>query len=88
MLWKEAALRVFREKDRKIIEVKDNGRGIPEKDVEKVTEAFYMVDKSRSRQNGGSGLGLALCVRIAELHRGKLRVYSQEGKGTVVTVVF
>lgn len=74
-------LRVFREKDRKIIEIKDNGRGIPEKDVEKVTEAFYMVDKSRSRQNGGAGLGLALCVRIAELHRGKLRVCSQEGKG-------
>ena len=45
-----------------------------------------MVDKSRSRAEGGAGLGLALCKQIAELHRGQLRFESKEGRGTIVTV--
>ena len=51
-------------------------------------EAFYMVDKSRSRKAGGIGLGLALCSRIAELHNASLHIESREGEGTRVTVVF
>ena len=66
--------------------VADQGRGIPEAELEKVTEAFYMVDKSRSRAEGGAGLGLALCQSIVSLHRGKLRFESQVGAGTIVTV--
>lgn len=42
--------------------------GIPEEELGKITDAFYMVDKSRSRKEGGSGLGLALCVKVAEIH--------------------
>ena len=68
------------------VTVADQGRGIPAKELHKITDPFYMVDKSRSRAEGGAGLGLALCKQIAELHRGKLRFESKEGRGTVVTV--
>ena len=70
------------------ISVTDQGRGIPPGDLPRVTEAFYMVDKSRSRKAGGIGLGLALCSRIAELHNASLHIESREGEGTRVTVVF
>ncbi len=66
--------------------VADQGRGIPASELSKITEPFYMVDKSRSRAEGGAGLGLALCQKIAELHRGALHFQSREGEGTVVTV--
>ena len=66
--------------------VADQGRGIPPDEIGKITEAFYMVDKSRSRAQGGAGLGLALCKAIAALHGGALRFESQEGRGTTVTV--
>ena len=62
------------------------GRGIPEEELGKITEPFYMVDKSRSRAEGGAGLGLALCKEIAALHRGTLRFASRLGGGTTVTV--
>ena len=68
------------------ITVTDQGRGIPEEELDKITEAFYMVDKSRSRAQGGAGLGLALCKEIAALHQGELRFESQVGLGTKVTV--
>ena len=68
------------------ITVADQGRGIPEGELNKITEPFYMVDKSRSRAEGGAGLGLALCKQIAALHGGELRFESREGKGTTVTV--
>ena len=68
------------------VTVADQGRGIPAGELDKITEPFYMVDKSRSRAEGGAGLGLALCKRIAELHRGRLRFESKEGQGTMVTV--
>lgn len=66
--------------------VADQGRGIPEGELAKITEPFYMVDKSRSRAEGGAGLGLALCKRIADLHGGALQFESREGNGTIVTV--
>ncbi len=68
-----------------VISVTDNGRGIPEAEVAKITEAFYRVDKSRSRSQGGVGLGLALCDEIAQLHNGRLLIRSVEGKGTSIT---
>lgn len=73
---------------RKILQVADEGRGIPAEELHRVTEAFYMVDKSRSRKNGGAGLGLALCKKITKLHGGILEIESSEGKGTTVTVSF
>ena len=66
--------------------VADNGRGMEETELSRITEAFYRVDKSRSRQQGGAGLGLALCRRIVELHGGHIRFDSKPGSGTRVTV--
>lgn len=70
------------------VSVTDYGCGIPEKDLPYVTKAFYMADKSRSRSEGGSGLGLALGERIARLHGAVLQITSQEGKGTRVEITF
>lgn len=70
------------------IVIGDNGRGIPMKDLQKVTEAFYMVDKSRSRKRGGAGLGMALCKKIVEIHQAKWNIESEEGKGTAIKVIF
>ena len=69
-----------------VIRVTDSGKGIPAEELERVTEAFYMVDKSRSRAQGGAGLGLALCRRIVDLHGGALELVSTPGQGTRVTV--
>jgi signal transduction histidine kinase len=69
-----------------VIAVADNGRGIPAGELKRITEAFYMVDKSRSRKEHGAGLGLALCQRIATIHGATLTFESQEGVGTTVTV--
>ena len=68
------------------IRVIDNGRGMPEDAMRHITEAFYRVDKSRSRAQGGVGLGLNLCKEIIELHEGKISFASREGNGTCVTV--
>lgn len=65
--------------------VQDDGPGIPEESLARLTEAFYRVDKSRSRRQGGAGLGLTLCAKIVELHKGSLNFESREGKGTKVT---
>jgi signal transduction histidine kinase len=70
------------------IKVVDNGRGIPENEIGRITEAFYMVDKSRSRKEGGAGIGLALCSRIIELHGATLQIASKPGEGTVMCVTF
>ncbi len=67
--------------------VRDNGRGIPPEALERLTEPFYMVDKSRARAEGGAGLGLALCSRIAQLHHTKLMFESELDKGTCVSFV-
>ena len=68
------------------ISIKDQGMGISKEDLKKVTEPFYMVDKSRSRKAGGAGLGLALCEKIAQLHHGNIQIESQLGEGTTVTI--
>ena len=76
----------FSEPDGYCIRVSDNGKGIPEEELGRITEAFYMVDKSRSRAQGGAGLGLALCQRIIGLHGGSLEIQSMPGLGTQATV--
>lgn len=69
-----------------LLRVRDHGCGIPADQLSRVTEPFYMVDKSRARKQGGSGLGLALCSRIAQAHGGTLTIDSAPGKGTAVTI--
>ena len=69
------------------ISIEDDGRGIPEEELNKIKDAFYRVDKSRSRAQGGVGLGLRLCDEIAALHDGEIVFESAPGAGTTVTVV-
>lgn len=70
-----------------IIHVEDNGNGIPKEELSKITEAFYMVDKSRAREQGGAGLGLALCKRIVEVHHGRMEIQSTPGQGTSIDIM-
>lgn len=69
-----------------VIKVLDTGRGIPPEKIKHLTEAFFRVDKSRARAQGGAGLGLALCNEIVHLHNGTLRFESRINNGTCVTV--
>lgn len=66
------------------IEVRDNGRGIPVEEISRITEPFYMVDKSRARKQGGAGIGLALCQEIAKVHGSELTIDSHLGRGTAI----
>lgn len=66
--------------------VRDHGRGMKKEDLGRITEPFYMIDKSRSRAQNGAGLGLALCQRIAELHGTELEFESEPDKGTTVRI--
>lgn len=70
-----------------VISVSDSGHGIPAGELHRLTEPFYMVDRARSRRQGGMGLGLALAQEIARLHGAQLVFESEVGKGTTVKVV-
>lgn len=71
--------------DRYAVCVGDYGRGIPKEEFAKITEPFYMVDKSRARSMGGAGIGLALCNEIARLHGSALNIKSEVGVGTAIS---
>ena len=68
--------------------VKDNGPGIPEPHIARLTERFYRVDKSHSSLTGGTGLGLSITKHIMERHSGRLEISSKEGEGTNVSCSF
>ncbi len=68
------------------VEVRDQGIGIPGRDLERVFERFYRVDRARSRETGGTGLGLAIVRHVATNHKGEVRVTSREGEGSVFTL--
>lgn len=68
------------------LSVEDSGIGIPEEAVERIFERFYRVDKSHSREIGGTGLGLAITRNIIVMHRGAVKVKSEEQKGTCFSV--
>ena len=71
-----------------LITVADNGRGIPKTDRERVFERFYRVDKSHSKQIGGTGLGLSIVKHGVMYLGGRIRLESEEGVGTAITVGF
>jgi two-component system phosphate regulon sensor histidine kinase PhoR len=65
-----------------LVEVSDNGPGIPKEDIKRIFERFYRVDKSRSKDSGGIGLGLAIVKHILEAHHQRIWVTSEMGKGS------
>jgi len=73
-----------------VVEAKvcDNGKGMTEEQLKHITEPFYRTDRSRSRADGGAGLGLTLCRSIAEAHGARMEFSSEPGKGTEVFVIF
>lgn len=68
--------------------VEDNGIGIPKNEQKRIFERFYRVDKSHSRQTGGTGLGLSIVKHGAVLHKAKINLESEPGKGTKMELVF
>lgn len=72
--------------DKVKITVTDHGIGIPNDEIERVFDRFYIVDKSRSKEKSGSGLGLSIAKRIAEMHKGKITAESEPSKYTSITV--
>jgi two-component system, OmpR family, sensor histidine kinase ArlS len=69
------------------ITVKDEGKGIPEKDLPRIFERFYRVDKSRTRALGGTGLGLAIVKQLVEAHGGMIKVKSNKNLGTEFEII-
>ena len=82
------SLRLEQSDHKTIICVDDNGPGIPEPHISRVTERFYRVDKSHSSITGGTGLGLAIAKHIMERHSGSLQITSGKGKGTCIRCSF
>ncbi|HZQ86117.1 MAG TPA: ATP-binding protein [Acidimicrobiales bacterium] len=68
------------------ISIEDHGIGIPSRDLERIFERFYRVDRARARDTGGTGLGLAIVRHVATNHRGEVTVSSHEGQGSVFTL--
>ena len=70
-----------------IISISDEGLGIPKKDLPRIFDRFYRVDKARSRAQGGTGLGLAIAKEIIKQHKGFIWAKSEYGKGSTFTIV-
>ena len=68
------------------IEVRDRGPGVPESALTHLFEQFYRVDEARTRETGGSGIGLAICQRAILLHRGSVQAKTNEPHGLVVEI--
>ena len=81
-------VKAFQKQDRTVFEIMDNGIGIPADEIGRIFDRFYMVDKARAKEKGGSGLGLSIVKWIVDSHGGSISAQCPQGGGTVVTVDF
>jgi len=90
MKYSNDKVHVFLQRNEKhvMIHVKDYGIGIPQEEIHSIFERFYRVDKARSRETGGTGLGLYIAKSIMKLHGGEISIYSKEGEGSEVVLSF
>ena len=84
----EIHIRAYAEESAVVMEVRDHGAGMEKEQILHIKEAFYCVDKARSRAGGGAGLGLAICERIIQLHHADMSFVSEPGAGTTVKLSF
>jgi signal transduction histidine kinase len=84
----EGSIRITVEKDGEnaVVRVRDTGIGIPREEQERIFKRFYRVDRSRSKETGGVGLGLSIAEWIAKAHQGKIEVDSELNQGSTFTV--
>ena len=84
----EGWVRVTLDADHKFFYVKvaDSGIGIPEEEQNRIFERFYRVDKARSRETGGSGLGLSITRSVVLMHKGVIKISSKTGEGSIFTL--
>jgi signal transduction histidine kinase len=84
----EGSIDITMEKNKEyvLVKVKDTGIGIAQEEQEKIFKRFYRMDKSRSRETGGVGLGLSIAEWIAHAHHGRIEVYSKVNQGSTFTV--
>lgn len=86
---KDGIIRIEGKNDEEIFKlyISDNGCGIPEEELGRIKEAFYMVNKSRARKEGGAGLGMALCEKIIKYHQWEWTIESKTGVGTKIEIL-
>ncbi len=78
----------YKDENNNIICIEDKGIGIPKKDQEKIFDKFYRTDKSRNKESGGTGLGMSIVEKIIKIHKGEIKLQSEENFGTKVYFVF
>lgn len=78
----DVIISITEQKGEAFISFKDTGSGIPEEDIKNIFEPFYRADRSRSRRTGGFGLGLSICKKIIDAHKGELNITSRLNEGT------